>query len=263
MSSRTALITGASAGIGESFAKEFARHGLDLVLVARRKEKLESLAEQIHLETGAIVHVCPVDLAEPDSVNQIMQYLQERKITVNALVNNAGYGLDGGFLDSSWEEHRAMHQVMLTSYLELCYQLLPGMVETAWGRIINVSSVAGLAPASRGSMYSAIKKYVIDLTLAIDFEFRDQGIQCCAVCPGFTYTEFHDVMGVREQATTNFPKFMWQSADDVAKEGFEAVMDGKVLKVNGLFNRILVFALGLLPNAVLNKMARNQVPFAD
>lgn len=263
MTARTCLITGASAGIGRAFAREFARRGFNLALVARREPKLEEIAEEINREFDVKVDYFPVDLAEADSGERLDLMLKARGVTVDALVNNAGYGLNGGLLDSSWDEHMAMQQVMLTGYLELCYRLLPSMIERGYGRIINVSSVAALFPAGRGNLYTPIKKYVTDLSLAIDFEFREKGVHCLALHPGFTYTEFHDVMGVREQASNNFPKFMWQSAEEVANEGVEAVMKGEVFFINGRFNRILVTIMGNLPRFLQFRSARKADPFRD
>jgi short-subunit dehydrogenase len=262
MSDQTVLITGASAGIGTAFANEFAKHGFNVVLVARRLDRLNQIAEQLQGDHNVEVHVLQEDLSEKDAASRVVKSLKDRRIVINALVNNAGYALNGGFLESSWEEHLAMHQVMLTGYTELCYRLLPGMVEQGYGRIINISSMAAFLPSSRSSMYTGIKRYVVDLSLAIDFELREKGIHCCAVCPGFTYTEFHDVLGVREQAS-NYPKIMWQSAEQVAKEGFEAVMAGRVVLINGWANRLLASLIGILPRAVQYRIARNQIPFED
>ncbi len=259
----TVLITGASAGIGEAFAKVFAEHNFDLVLVARRAERLEEIAEQIKGQYDVQVTCLPADLSEVNAVDKLMSELDAKNLIIDALVNNAGYALNGGFLEPSWEDHRKMHQVMLNGYTELCYRLLPSMVERRYGRIINVSSLSALLPSVPSSMYTGIKRYVVDMSAAIDFEMRGQGIHCLALCPGFTYTEFHDVMGVREQAQSNFPKFMWQSSETVAREGYDAVMAGKVLKVNGWYNRLLSLVLNNLPYPIQHRLARSQDPFSD
>ena len=262
MNTRTALVTGASAGIGAAIAAEFAARGFNLVLVARRQDKLDELAQHVRQRHGVEVATLPLDLADPDAGTRLEAWLDERRIDVDALVNNAGYGLNGGFLDSTWQQHADMHQVMLTGYTELCHRLLPGMVRRGYGRIINVASASAVLPPVRGSMYSGIKRYVVDLAVALDYEFRDEGVQCCAVCPGFTYSEFHDVMGVREQAE-GFPKIMWQSAEDVARESVDAVMAGRVFLVNGLFNRVLAGAINLLPRRLQYVMGRRSKIFED
>ena len=252
---RTVLITGASAGIGAAFAHEFARHGYNLILVARRADKLETLAAELRTQADAQVNILPMDLAREDAAAEIYSEISAQNINVDALVNNAGYALNGGLLDSSWTEQQAMLQVMLTGYSELTHRFLPGMIERSFGRIINVSSLSAFAPPTAGSTYSAIKRYINDFSVSVDFEFRDRGIHCCAVCPGFTYTEFHDVMGVREQ-TNQYPKFVWQSAADVASEGYEAVMSGRVIRITGRLNRCIAALLGLIPRALLLRLSR-------
>ena len=259
---QTALITGASAGIGAAFAREFASHGYDIVLVARRADKLEALAAEIKDQYQIAVTTMPMDLARGDACQAIVAELDEKGIQVDALVNNAGYALPDGFMECSWDEHQAMLQVMLNGYTELTHRLLPGMLERGFGRIINVSSLSALAPPSKGSLYSAIKRYVNDFSASIDFEFRERGINCTAVCPGFTYTEFHDVMGVRA-ATDKFPKYVWQSAREVAAEGYDAVMKGKVIKVTGTLNRIIAAWLGLLPRPLMLHFGRTSKGFED
>ncbi len=259
---RTALITGASAGIGTAFAREFARHGYDIVLVARRQDKLEEIAGNLRRDFDVAVLVIAADLAAEDANPAIVAQLENNGVHVDALINNAGYALTGGFLEPTWDEHRAMLQVMLNGYTELTYLLLPGMLERGFGRIINVSSLSAMAPPSKGSLYSAIKRYVNDFSAAVDFEFRERGIHCTAVCPGFTYTEFHDVMGVRE-ATNKFPKYVWQSAEAVAAEGYDAVMKGKVIKVTGRLNRFIAALLGLMPRALTLHFGRTSRTFED
>ncbi|MEM8767201.1 MAG: SDR family oxidoreductase [Pseudomonadota bacterium] len=256
---RTALITGASAGIGAAFAAEFASHGHNLVLVARRADKLREIASQLESEYKTVVTILPLDLSDPEAGEQVSTFLEEADISVDMLVNNAGYALNGGLLDVSWNEHQAMQQVMLTSYFELCYRLLPGMVERGYGRIINVSSLAAMMPATPGNLYAAIKRYVNDMSLAIDYEFRDSGVQCCAICPGFTYTEFHDVMGVRDRVS-KMPKYLWQSAAEVAQEGYEAVMAGKLIVINGRVNRVWAWLMALLPRSLQYRGARARRP---
>lgn len=259
---RTALITGASAGIGAAFAHEFASHGYDIALVARRADKLEALAADIKAQFPVQVTTLAMDLASTHACRAIVAELEGKAVHVDVLVNNAGYALPDGFVECSWDEHQAMLQVMLNGYTELTHRLLPGMLAQGFGRIINVSSLSALAPPSKGSLYSAIKRYVNDFSAAIDFEFRERGVHCTALCPGFTYTEFHDVMGVRE-ATNKFPKYVWQSARQVAAEGYDAVMKGKVIKVTGTLNRCIAALLGLLPRPLQLHFGRTSRGFED
>ncbi|MEM1229752.1 MAG: SDR family NAD(P)-dependent oxidoreductase [Pseudomonadota bacterium] len=255
--SRTALITGASAGIGAAFAHEFGRHGYNLVLVARREEKLGEVANRVTAAHAVEVNIMPLDLAESDAGDRLASQLSAEGIHVDALVNNAGYALNGGLLDVPFQDHLQMQQVMLTSYFELCYRFLPGMAENRFGRIINVSSLAAVMPATPGSLYGAIKRYINDMSLAVDYEFRPRGIHCSAICPGFTYTEFHDVMGVRKRVS-RLPKYMWQAADEVAAEGYAAVMEGRRIVVCGRFNRLWSSVMNRLPSALQRRLVQRK-----
>jgi short-subunit dehydrogenase len=255
-SNRTALITGASSGIGEDFAHVFAMNGFDLVLVARREDMLNKLAETVRDRYSVQVNVLPCDLAAPDAVDSIIAKLTSEDIHIDALVNNAGYAENGMIMELGWDKHMAMQQVMLTGYLELCYRLVPAMKDRHYGRIINVSSAGALAPPMKGSLYVPIKSYVIDMSVALDYELREFGINCTVICPGFTRTEFQETMGIQE-AVDSIPDFMWQSARVVAEEGYNAVMRGQVYKVNGWTNRVLAVLLRLLPRPLFYALGRN------
>ena len=252
---RTALITGASSGIGEDFAHVFASNGFDLVLVARREEKLNKLAEIARDRYKVQVTVIPCDLALADSIEGLVSSLKSQEIHIDVLVNNAGYAEQGKFTELSWQKHMAMQQVMLTGYLDLCYRLIPAMKDRSYGRIINVSSVGALTPPIKGSLYVPIKSYVIDMTVALDYELKESGINCTVICPGFTRTEFQDTMGIKD-SLQDIPNLMWQSSRVVAEEGFDAVMRGQVYKVNGLINRMLAGFLRLLPRSLFYALGR-------
>ena len=219
---RTALITGASAGIGEAFAAYYAKRGDDVVLVARRAERLAALAESLHAEYGVKTTVITADLADAGAPKEIKAAVDQQRIDVDILVNNAGYGVPLTYLDNKWETHRDMLQVMITAVAELTYLFLPAMRERRNGVVINVASVAGHIPSTAGhTLYGAVKAWMIRFSEALGFELRAQGINVCAVCPGFTYSEFHDVTGTREQVS-RMPAYMWMSAEVVAAQGVEA-----------------------------------------
>jgi uncharacterized protein len=257
---RTALVTGASAGIGAAIARVFAANGFDLVLTARRADRLEALAQQIGSEYGRSVRVIAADLADPASPRRIYDEIASAGIAIDALVNNAGYGLPGGLLSSSWDQHRDFIQVMVTSIAELCYRFAPGMVERQRGWIVNVGSVAGLVPGSAGhTLYGAVKSLVIKFSQSLALELLPKGVHVTALCPGFTYSEFHDVNGMRQQVS-QLPKWMWMDADTVARQGFEAVMRGEIVCVNGAWNKTLVALVRYTPewlmNAALKRFAK-------
>jgi short-subunit dehydrogenase len=236
------LITGASSGIGAAIARVFAANGFDLVLTARRTDRLEALAAELRAAHGCTAHVIAADLADPAAPARIYDEVTRSGIAIDALVNNAGYGLPGGFLCSSWDQHRAFIQVMVTAVAEL------------W--IINVASVAGLVPGSAGhTLYGAAKSLVIRFSESLALELRPRGVNVTALCPGFTYSEFHDVNDMRAQMS-RLPKWMWMDADTVARQAYDAVMRGDVVHVNGAVNKAVVSLVRHSPDWVINKVLK-------
>jgi short-subunit dehydrogenase len=253
---RLALITGASSGIGEAFAGVFASEGFDLAIVARRGDRLRAVAERLERRHGGRVHVVPGDLAAPGAAGRLCAELETRGLSVDVLVNNAGYGVPGSYLKSPWDRHEALLGVMVTAVAELTHRLLPGMVERGYGRIVNVASLAGLMPAAAGhTLYAASKAFVVKFSEALAAEVRASGVHVTALCPGFTYSEFHDVTGTRERVK-QLPRFLWMDADTVAREGFDAVMAGHPIAVTGRVNRAIAMLGRLLPRPLLNWATR-------
>ena len=253
---RTVLITGASAGIGKAFAEVFAQNGFDLVLTARRADRLESLAKDLAARHGRHVHIIAADLADPAAPAKIFDEVTRAGITVDVLVNDAGYGLPGTFLSSTWEQHRDFLQVMVTAVADLSHRFLPGMVERRYGRIINVASLAGLLPVSAGhTMYGAAKSLVIKFSESLALECLANNVHVTALCPGFTYSEFHDVNGMRAQVS-QMPSFMWMDADTVARQGFDAVMRGDLVYVPGRVNRAIAFLARLVPQWIVTRVLK-------
>ena len=253
---RTALITGASAGIGQALAEVFAGHGFDLVLTARRGDRLEALGADLAGRHGCRVHTIAADLGDPSAPRRIFDGVQRAGITVDALVNNAGYGLPGRFVDTTWDQQREFLQVMVTAVAELAHRFMPGMVERHYGRIINVASVAGLVPGSAGhTLYGASKALLIRFSESLALEGLPYGVHVTALCPGFTYSEFHDVNGMRPQVS-QLPTWMFMDARTVARQGYDAVMRGQVVYVNGRVNRAIVQLVRYLPRWLLNGVLR-------
>ncbi len=247
---RTALVTGASSGIGKAFAELLAARGYAVVLTARRADRLEALAAELAHKHGVTTHTIVSDLAQPDASQRIVEELAARKITVDVLVNNAGYGVPGSYVNVPWSEHQQFMQVLVIAVCDLTYRLLPGMIERKWGRIITVASVAGLVPAPAGhTLYGASKAFVTRFSEAIHAENAPNGVHCTAVCPGFTLSEFHDVTGTRDRMN-KMPAWLWLDANDVAREGYEAVMKGHAVVVNGRIYQLLVWLTGALPRSL-------------
>lgn len=245
---RLALVTGASAGIGAAFAEALAARGNDLVLTARRIDRLESMAERLRGRHGVDVHVMAGDLADPATPQRLCSALEEKDLEVDTLINNAGYGVPGHFDSQPWHAHRDFIQVLMTAPTELAHRLLPGMAERGFGRIINVASLAGHLPGSTGhTLYAAAKAYMIRFSQSLALENRPRGVHVCALCPGFTYSEFHDVTGARE-LVSQLPSWMWMQADTVVEQGLDAVERGDVVHVNGRANRMIKALAKLLPD---------------
>jgi len=253
---RTALITGASSGIGAAFADEFAARGFALVITARREDRLREVATRLERTHGRRVEVVASDLSQRDAAARLCYDVASRGLTIDALVNNAGYGVPGTYLASPWARHEAMLNLMVMAVSELTHRLLPGMVERRYGRIINVASLAGLVPAPAGhTLYAATKAFAIKFSEALAHEGRPHGVHVTAVCPGFTMSEFHDVTGTRAQVS-KLPAWMWMDAPTVARQGFDAVMDGVPIYINGRANRAIEAFVRHLPQAVVMWAAR-------
>lgn len=252
------LVTGASAGIGAAFARELAARGHDLVLVARRAERLHALAEQLRERHGTNARVIPIDLADRTAPQRLADTLHQQQLAVDWLVNNAGYGVPGTFQASDWSTHADFLQVLLAAPTELAWHLLPGMRARGHGRIINVASLAGLVPGTAGhTLYAASKAYLIKFSQSLALENRHLGVHVCALCPGFTWSEFHDVTGTRS-LVGKLPRFMWQDAPAVVREGIDAVERGKAVHVSGRFNRAIKALTEMVPDRLALRLSARE-----
>lgn len=252
------LITGASSGIGAEFARQLAARGHDLVITARRTGRLEKLAMELQQQHGVRVTVLAHDLADPDAVQWLCAALDQHGLHVDWLINNAGYGVPGTFVANDWATHDAFLRVMLTAPTELAWRLLPGMRERGYGRIIHVASLAGHMPGTAGhTLYAAVKAYAIKLAQSLALENRDCGIHSCALCPGFTWSEFHDVIHTRDKVN-QLPGFMWLSAAEVVRQGIAAVERGDAVYVPGRVNRCIKAVVQLLPDWLTFRLSARQ-----
>ncbi|WP_329743071.1 SDR family NAD(P)-dependent oxidoreductase [Dyella sp. A6] len=252
------LVTGASSGIGAAFAQALAARGHDLVLTARRADRLEALAESLRQSHACQVTVLAADLAAPAAPKALCEALQQRGLAVDWLINNAGYGVPGSFTGNAWQIHADFLQVLLTAPTELAWLLLPGMRERGYGRIVNVASLAGHVPGTAGhTLYAASKSYLIRFSESLALENRDRNVHVCALCPGFTYSEFHDVTGTRT-LMNKLPGFMWQSAEAVVAEGIAAVEHGDAVHVTGRVNRTIKAIFKLVPDRLARALSARQ-----
>jgi short-subunit dehydrogenase len=237
-----------------------AGRGYSLVLVARRQGRLEQLADELQSLHPVECRVLPLDMAQPGAARTLESSLAEAGIQVEFLVNNAGYGVPGTFTEPDWQVHEDSLNVMLNSVAELTWRLLPGMQERGRGFIVNVASLAGLVPASaRHTLYGATKAFLIKFSESLALENLDTGVAVSALCPGFTYSEFHDVTGVREQVS-QMPAWMWMEADEVVSYGIESVMrtPPRIIAVPGRVNRVIALLARMLPQRLTQHMAQKQ-----
>ena len=249
MDRKLALVTGASAGIGQAFARVLAAHGYDLALTARRGDRLETLADELGLRFGVESLTVAEDLADPEAPARIMDHLAGHGRTVDVLVNNAGYGLPGGFAETRWADQKALLQVLALAPCELVHRVLPGMVERRFGRIVNVASLAGLAPGAAGhTLYGAAKALLIKFSESLHLELAGEGVHVTALCPGFTYSEFHDANGTRGQISAATPAWVWMGSDEVAAAGYEALEANRPLCVPGAPNKAAAALLKVIPD---------------
>lgn len=254
-----ALITGASAGIGAEFAMQLAAKGWSIVLVARREDRLNELKQKIIQSYNVDCHAIAADLSEVNANKEIFTYCQNNKIPVSMLINNAGYGVPGDFEKVSWTTHNDMLQVMLNSLVELCHLFYPYMKQQESGYIINVASLAGLTPSTAGhTLYGAVKSFVIKFSHSLHLEAADKNVHVTALCPGFTYTEFHDVNGTRSMVSKMSNK-MWMSAKDVVSQGINAVEHNQAVYVNGWRNRLIARMCKYLPEGIVRFLMKGSV----
>lgn len=251
-----ALVTGASSGIGAAIAREYARRGIPLILTARRVERLEALAAELRPQVEVVV--LAADLADPAAPAALESAVRERGLHVAYLVNNAGYGVPGRYLSADWKTHADSLQVMLHAVCELTHRFLPAMEAAGHGRIVNVASLAGLVPASAGhTLYGATKAFLIRFSECLALEMREKGVHVCALCPGFTYTEFHDVNGMRARVS-KLPKWLWLDADAVARQGLDAVEAGRARLVTGGANRMIAALSKYLPDRLAQALVASR-----
>lgn len=241
-----ALVTGASSGIGADIAREYARRGKPLVLTARRVERLEALAAELSARVPCVV--IAADLADPAAPAKLFAETQARGLFVDTLVNNAGFGVPGRYLSADWKTHADSLQVLLTSVAHLTHLYLPAMEAAGHGRILNVASLAGLVPPTAGhTLYGPTKAWLIRFSETLDQESRPRGVHVTALCPGMTYTEFHDVNGMRDKVS-KLPKGIWLTSAQVAKLGVDAVESGRTRLVTGRANKLIAGLSKYLPD---------------
>ena len=245
----TALVTGASSGIGHEFAVQLAARGHDLVVVARDVPRLQRVADELRSTYGVAVEVLPADLSDRTALGGVADRLENRSRPIDLLVNNAGYGVKGRFLRNDLEVEERMFDVLTRAVMVLSHAAAPGMVERGHGAIVNVSSVAGFLAS--GS-YSAAKAYVTVLTESLAGELKGTGVTATALCPGFTVTEFQQRAGISSPG----PKLLWLDPKKLVGDCLDDVARGRVVSVPSVQYTAAVGFLRLLPRSIVRSQLR-------
>jgi short-subunit dehydrogenase len=246
---RRALITGASAGIGEAFARRLARDGYDLIVVARRRVRLEELAAALQNNHGVHARVVEADLTQAAALHRLEQHVADTNLDL--LVNNAGFGTIGRFAELDVHKEEEEIRLNVLALVRLTRSALPAMIKRGKGGIINVSSMAGFQPCPYTATYGATKAYVTSFTEALAEELRGTGVIVQALCPGFTRTEFQERGGID---ASGVPSFAWMSAEEVVDASLAALARGRIICVPGLGNQMLSAVSGAVPRAAVRRI---------
>lgn len=256
MASETALITGASSGIGLELARLFAADGADLVIVARRRERLETLRGELQKAHHVKVHVLPKDLTDPHAPDEIFEWARTNGVAVDVLVNNAGFGARGSVVSIEARHQVDMLQVNVTALTHLTRLFLPGMLERRRGAILNLGSSAGFQPIPHLSVYAASKAYVLAFTEGLAEELRGRGVTATVLAPGATATEFAAVAGMERSRPF---KAGAMDAATVARAGYDGMRAGRVLVLPNFRSRLGAFGVRLVPRALVRRAAAHAI----
>jgi short-subunit dehydrogenase len=251
---RLALVTGASAGLGEAFARAYAARGLDVALVARRVERLEALAIELAARHGVEAFAIPADLSGFEAHVPVVGAVRARGRHVDVLVNNAGFGIPQSFASVPWSRQRDFLMATAVNACGLAYDVIPGMVARGAGAIINVASMAAFSPGVAGnSLYPGVKGLMVKFSQSLDAEYGAAGLRVTAVCPGFTRTEFAREAGI-DEIMERESRLFWQTPEQVVEATLRANARGKVVVIPGWHNRFAAVLLRGLPEPLVRRI---------
>ncbi|MCH9694942.1 MAG: SDR family NAD(P)-dependent oxidoreductase [Gammaproteobacteria bacterium] len=239
MSETRVLVTGASAGLGAEFARQFASNGHDLILVARRTEPMQELADKLHDEYGVAIEILQSDLSLPGAPSRLFEKVTALGLEVGYLVNNAGANGPDLLQKRDWSASQRYIELMMTSVAAMCHHFIPPMVERGAGSVINVASVAGLITVPGDYSYGPTKAYLVAMSKALNVSLMHTGVGVLALCPGFTHTEFHNSEALTKMKRST-PAFIWYDAAVVVREGIDAATKGKDVYISGRIYRFLI-----------------------
>lgn len=249
---RWALVTGASSGLGVDFARELAKRGANVILVARREERLREVADELRDAHDVETEVLSMDLATEDAPERLHEAVAELGHDVDVLISNAGFGVYGDYLDIPWERERKMIQLDVATVAGLTKLFGRDMAERGWGRMLQVSSIGAYQPTPTYAAYSAAKSFVLSFSEAVSFELESKGVSSTAISPGVTATEFLEVSG---QKKTLYQRLMMMKSGTVARIGIDAMLAGRRSVVPGLGNKLSAFFVRLIPRRLATWIA--------
>lgn len=243
---KTALVTGASSGLGAEFARQLAALGCHVIVVARREEALSSLKQELEARHGVQVYALPMDLAVADAPLRLYEQVRAAGLQVDVLVNNAGFGLFGNFSEIPWERERMMLELDILTVVSITKLFVHDMVSRRFGFVLNLGSTGSFQPTPTYAAYSAAKSFVVSYSEAVAYELRGTGVKCTALCPGFTRTEFLQVAG---QKPTAFMRLTMMNTAEVARIGIRAMVRGRSSVVPGWLNALQAGFTSCLPRS--------------
>lgn len=252
MQGKWALVTGASSGLGADFARQLASRGANLILVARRKERMEELAKEILAQHTIQIEILAMDLGSSESAQDLFAAVKAKDLSVDILVNNAGFGVYGLFLEIPWEREKAMLELDILSLVHLSKLFARDMVSRGYGRILQVASIGAYQPCPTYASYGAAKAFVLSFGEALNYELKGTGVSCSVLSPGVTATEFLAVSG---QEKTAYQKMAMMDSPTVVQIGLNALFKSVPSVVPGLLNKVSVFSLRLMSRSMATAVA--------
>ncbi len=253
---KNALITGASSGIGRDIAVLLAARGMNLIIVARRRDRLEELKKEIQEKHDVQVDILTMDLSTPESPRELHTAVTELERPVDILINNAGFGIKDYFIDIDFEKENSMLNLMLNNVVHCTKLFVRDMVKQKRGIVMNVSSVGAFQPTPVYNTYAAAKTFILHFSIALNHELQNTGVQCCVLCPGFTITEFQKVAKDELNASISMPKM---TSREVAEIAVKKMLKGKVVIVPGLINRFNSKLSRILPYSTVTSVAAKSI----
>jgi short-subunit dehydrogenase len=244
LAGKWALVTGASSGLGADFARNLAGRGMHIVLVARRIERLETLAQELRTQRNVETHVVALDLAEPEAPARLYQQVKDLGVHIEVLINNAGFGIYGQFIETPWQRLNEMLQVNIMAVCHLTRLFAPDMVARKSGYILQIASIGAYQPSPSYAAYSAAKSFILFWGEALNYELRPHGVKVTVLSPGVTRTDFLKVSG---QQATPYQRLLMMRSPDVVRIGLDALLKGKTSIVPGALNRFFAWLNRLMP----------------